>query len=132
MSESQIQHNIFRELNGRRDTRIFRNNVGLGWVGKPVGEPGTTIALCHYRPIKFGLRVGSGDLIGWHSVTVTPDMVGQKIAVFTSIETKTPIGLADPDQQNWAEQIRIFGGIAGIARSVDESLALINPIPHIG
>jgi ribosomal protein S19 len=40
-------------------------------------------------PVQFGLCKGSADLIGWKRVTVTPEMVGSTVAVFTSIEVKT-------------------------------------------
>jgi len=131
MLESPIQHDVFRELNRRTDTRIFRNNVGQGWVGKLTGQPAEVLTLRNYRPIRFGLRTGSGDLIGWHTVTITPDMVGRRVAVFLSIETKSNTGTADPEQKNWAEQVRYFGGISGIARSVSDAITIINPITGI-
>jgi hypothetical protein len=61
------------------DTRLFRNNTG-------------TLRDQHGRPVSFGLCKGSADLIGWKRVTVTPEMVGSTVAVFTSIEVKTATG----------------------------------------
>jgi hypothetical protein len=69
----------------------------------------------------MGLFPGSGDLIGWRTVTITPDMVGQSIAQFLSIEVKTPTGRVRPDQVNWAEQINAAGGLAIIARSISDT-----------
>lgn len=118
MTESQIQSLILRELGGRDDTRLFRNQVGGAWMGKPRGE---VLFLSEARFVQCGLAVGSGDLIGWHSVTVTPDMVGTKLAVFLSVEVKTDTGRVRPEQVNWLTQVRKHGGIAFIARSADEA-----------
>jgi len=49
------------------------------------------------RPVRFGLgneskrineKLKSGDYVGWTPVTITPEMVGKTIAVFTNIEVK--------------------------------------------
>jgi hypothetical protein len=45
-------------------------------------------------------------------------MVGQQLAVFTSIEVKTPTGRLAPLQANWLDAVQNAGGIAGVARSV--------------
>jgi hypothetical protein len=74
--------------------------------------------------VQFGLCKGSADLIGWRTVTVTPDMVGQRIAVFTSIEVKTPTGRLRPEQQQWLDAVQAAGGIAGVARSVEDAQRL--------
>jgi hypothetical protein len=49
---------------------------------------------------------GSADLIGYRTITITPEMVGQQVAVFTSIEVKTPTGRIRPEQQQWLETSR--------------------------
>ena len=42
------------------------------------------------RVVQAGLEInGSGDGIGWFPVIITPEMVGKKVAVFLSVETKT-------------------------------------------
>lgn len=72
----------------------------------------------------FGLAKGSADLIGWTTRTITPEMVGTQVAVFTSIEVKTPTGRLRPEQKQWLDVVQAAGGIAGVARSVDEALRI--------
>lgn len=115
MSEQRIQQEI-RLAISKGDTRVFRNNTG-------------TLRDQHGRPVQFGLCKGSADLIGWRTVTIKPEMVGQRIAVFTSIEVKTPTGKVQPEQQQWLEAVQAAGGIAGIARSVEDAKALLTAQP---
>ena len=112
--ETAIQQQIRLALGTRPDLRLFRNNTGT------LPDPRTG------RPVQFGLARGSADLIGLRTVTITPDMVGQQVAVFTSIEVKTPQGRATPAQQNWLHMVRRAGGIAGIARSVRDAQNLLD------
>lgn len=75
--------------------------------------------------ITYGLSPGSGDLIGYHSVIVTPEMVGQRVAIFASVETKRRQGGRKGEKQvNWAEQITAAGGIAGFANSPEAARKL--------
>ena len=110
-SEQSIQQHI-RLACGTGDTRLFRNNTG-------------TLRDQHGRPVQFGLCKGSADLIGWRTITVTPEMVGQQVAVFTSIEVKTATGRIRPEQQQWLDAVQAAGGIAGVARSVEDAEALL-------
>ena len=107
--ETTLQQQIRLALGTRPDLRLFRNNTGT------LPDPRTG------RPVQFGLARGSADLIGLRTVTITPDMVGQQVAVFTSIEVKTPKGRPTAEQQNWLNMVRSLGGIAGIARSVRDA-----------
>lgn len=110
MREKPIQSQIMLALGARPDTRVFRNSVGYAIL--PNGTP-----------ITFGLCPGSADLIGWHTVTVTPDMVGRRLAVFLSVEVKGTKGRPSLAQLNWQRVVDEAGGIAVIARSVDEAVA---------
>ena len=110
MSEQRIQQEI-RLAISKVDTRVFRNNTG-------------TLRDANGRPVTFGLAVGSADLIGWRTVTITPDMVGQRVAVFTSIEVKSATGRLRPEQRQWLEAVQAAGGIAGVARSVEDAARL--------
>jgi hypothetical protein len=112
-AETTLQQQIRLALGTNPQTRLFRNQVGS------LPDPRTG------RLVTFGLAKGSADLIGWRTITVTPDMVGQQIAVFTSIEVKTPTGRVRPDQTAWLSAVQAAGGIAGVARSVPDALKII-------
>ena len=72
--------------------------------------------------MQFGVgNPGGSDLIGYRRVRVTAEMVGQEIAQFAAVEVKTPRGRVRPEQQQFIDHIVSAGGIAGIARSVDEA-----------
>ena len=108
-AETDIQQRIRLAFGTRSDLRLFRNQVGQ------LPDPRTG------RPVQFGLARGSADLIGWRSVVITPEMVGQRVAVFTSLEVKTTTGRLTPAQQAWLGTVHTAGGIAGVARSVRDA-----------
>jgi hypothetical protein len=110
-SEQQIQQHI-RIACSTGATRLWRNNTG-------------TLRDQHGRPVQFGLARGSADLIGYRSITITPEMVGQQVAVFASIEVKTPTGRIRHEQQQWLETVQAAGGIAGVARSVEDAQRIV-------
>lgn len=111
-SERDIKAEILRELGSRKDTRLFNQPVGIA-------------ELATGGKIRFGLCPGSADLIGWHEVLVTEKMVGQKLAVFLSIEVKNSSGRVRPEQKIWKDAIEKAGGIAGVCRSKEDALNLI-------
>ena len=111
-SEQSIQQHI-RLACSKGLTRLFRNNVGR------LPDPRTG------RWVEFGVGgKGAGDLLGWTTRTITSDMVGQPVAVFTSIEVKSASGRLRPEQRQWLEAVQAAGGIAGVARSVDDAARL--------
>ena len=107
MSEQAIQQRI-RLAVSRGATRLWRNNTG-----RLRDERGQLVT--------FGLCPGSADLIGYRSVTVTPDMVGQRLAVFAAVEVKAERGRPTPEQTAFLEHVAAAGGLAGIARSVEDA-----------
>jgi hypothetical protein len=109
-SEQQIQQHI-RIACSTGATRLFRNNTG-------------TLRDANGRPVQFGLCKGSADLIGYRSIAITPEMVGTTVAVFLSIEVKTATGRLRPEQQQWLDTVQAAGGIAGVARSVEDALRI--------
>lgn len=71
-------------------------------------------------PVRFGLGntsaavnkvMKSGDLIGWKSITITPEDVGSVFARFASVEVKKPGGRIDPAQVAWAALVTKRGGL---------------------
>jgi hypothetical protein len=125
MNETNLMHSIMLANHG---CRLFRNNVGTAWTGSPlIKQPDGSVTLRNARPLHAGLCKGSSDLIGFKPVTITPEMVGRTVAVFTAIEVKTPKGKPTPEQLHFLKRVKELGGIAGIARSVDDVLAITDP-----
>lgn len=85
--------------------RLFRNNSGIAEYAN-----GTKV--------RYGLAPGSSDLIGFKTITVTPDMAGRRLAIFCAVEVKKPGGKkATPEQINFINAIQAAGGYSGIATS---------------
>jgi hypothetical protein len=112
MSEAAIQQDIRLALGQCPGIKTFRNNVGA-------------IKDRNNRLVRYGLVTGSGDLIGWQSVVITEAMVGQRFARFLSVEVKTPTGRLSPEQETWRQAVLKAGGIAIVARSVDDIKFLV-------
>jgi len=112
MTESKIQSDIIAACN-KAETRAWRNNIAKLQV--------------RGRWVSFGIPgKGGSDLIGFHTMTIEPHHVGQKVAVFLAIECKTASGKATPEQKNFIQFVQSRGGIAGVARSAAEAVKLIN------
>ena len=136
-SEAKLSNDLSLAFTGLigLGSRIFRNNVGLGWSGtlkhratKRINitlQPGDVV-LSNPRPVKFGLCEGSSDKIGWTQVVITDDMVGKKIAVFTAIEEKSATGRLKTTQRNFIHTVKSCGGIAAMVKSLDDLTAAIN------
>lgn len=87
---------------------LYRNNVGAAKDGAG-------------RLVRYGLCVGSSDLIGWRPLTITPDMVGATFAQFVAVETKGARTRITPAQERFIDVVRAGGGFARVARvGVDE------------
>ena len=135
--------NLTARISARLPTNciMHRNNVGVGWQGKKVVIAGETYIKPNKQPVKYGLCVGSSDLIGYTIIELNPDNIAQflgiencpkicfsprKIAIFTAIEVKGDGDKESPEQKLFIERIRAAGGLAGFARSVQDSLNIIN------
>lgn len=119
MTEKSIQSDILRVCGSMSHVRLFRNTVGVGYVGRPGA----------LTKIRFGLMPGSADLIGWRTITVTPDLLGAEIAQFVSIEVKKPGGKPSPEQWNWFYQVRQFGGMSDICTNAFDAQQRLNEMP---
>ena len=118
MKESDMLKKILLKM---QDYVLFRNNVGLFYTGKEVFAakqagrfpviPGD-IVLRGARRVKAGLEVGSSDLIGFHPATITPEMVGDTVAVFTAVEAKTKGIRVTDEQRRFCEAVESAGGEA--------------------
>ena len=112
-SETKIQQEIRIALGQRSDLRLFRNETGK------LPDPRTG------RWVQFGLAKGSSDLIGFKTVKITPEMIGQDIAQFVSLEIKTESGKLTKMQHNWLQKVKSSGGIVGVARTVKDALQIL-------
>ena len=111
--ENNIFNRIRVAVSETFGTRLFRNHTGM--IKDERGQ-------VH----RFGLCKGSSDGIGFTPVTITPEMVGKKVAVFTAIEAKTLTGTATKEQKNFILIVKNLGGFAGVARSDEEANQLIS------
>lgn len=131
-SEANNQRAIWLAL-GSKLCRLFRLNTGRGWISG-LGPKGVkklqdgSVLIQAARSIPLGFAdvkgnpiVGACDLPGWTIITITPEMVGRKMPIFTSVEVKSDTGRPTPDQINWRDQIIAAGGIAIIARSAEDA-----------
>jgi hypothetical protein len=109
-SETNLMRQIMLAVSKLKNVRIFRNNTGFDATNK----------------VRYGLVTGSSDLIGWKSVTVTHEMVGQQVAVFVALEVKTPKGRATDEQKNFVNVVNAAGGKAAIVRSVSEGIKVLS------
>lgn len=124
VNEANLMRSILLACS-RGATRLWRNNVAQAWVGTPVRFQRATsinvgpddVLIRNARPLHAGLCAGSSDLIGY--------TVRDGVAVFTALEVKTSTGRATPEQKQFLEVVGGAGGIAGIARSVEEAERLI-------
>ncbi len=111
MSEQQVVQQVRATLSNG-PVRLFRNNSGA-----LQDRNGTWV--------KYGLAVGSSDLIGLKSVTITPDMVGSTVAVFVALEGKSATGRTTEEQDAFLAMVRKAGGIAGVFRSLDDAKGIL-------
>lgn len=127
MTEAELQQQI--RLLSRGNIRLFRTNVALAWVGdKVVKLPNGDVLLKNGRPMKVGVE-GMSDTNGWVSRTVVPNMVGQRVAIYTALEIKTPDHRTNKDrlekQLAFLETVKQHGGIAGMVTSVEEAEGIL-------
>ena len=119
MSEHQIQNEIRLAISGK--ATLFRNNVGTAWIGDTSKLKDGSVLIRNPRVFHAGLCEGSSDLIGWRSLTITPEMVGQTVAVFAALEVKSKTGRATAGQKNFCQRVTEAGGFAGIVKSPDDA-----------
>lgn len=79
------------------------------------------------RVVSYGLHNGAPDLVGWMAVTVTPDMVGQTVALFVGVEAKRADGRVSEDQRRFLNALEQAGAVQGVVRSIGELETLLAP-----
>lgn len=93
----------------------WRNNVGTAHQGRTIHKAGAQVTLADSRMIAFGLCVGSADIIG----------IRHSDGRFIAIEVKTGKGKTTTEQDRFIFHVQHCGGIAGVARSVDDAIKIV-------
>lgn len=122
--EAKAKESVLLRANQWR-SRLFKNNSGVAFT-----EGG--------RPVFFGLgnegKKGDNDIrtpddVGWTEVTITPEMVGNTVAVFTCIDSKKlgftvkdhyTKGTREYGQNKFFQQVIKSNGIAGFACNAEQ------------
>jgi len=132
--QARTETSLMREVQlnlSQGDVRLFRNNVGAAWQGKPIWiDEG--LLLVNPSRLVYGLCTGSSDLIGWRKRTITQDDVGKVVAQFVSLEAKSPREHATKAQVDWLRTVQDMGGLAGVFRSQEEAEYIVGGYPAIG
>ena len=92
--------------------RLLRNNVGV-------------LQDKNGQHVRYGLCVGSSDLIGWKRVIITPDMVGKTVAVFLAVEVKAGRTQTTEAQIAFTNAVNNCGGIAMVVHSEEEAVKIL-------
>lgn len=106
MTESALTRLLLLE-SSKLGVTLFRNNVGV-------------LRDIHGTYVRYGLSVGSPDLVGWLPVTIAPEHVGRTLAVFVGVEVKQPKGQPSPAQVAFLAALQRAGAKCGIARAVED------------
>lgn len=85
---------------------VWRNQVGL-------------FKTLDGRTVNIGIK-GSSDLMAEKPTVITPEMVGQTLAVFVAVEVKTATGRQSEPQKKWQKAVEKLGVKYILARSEDD------------
>ena len=112
-SERDIQSAILIALS-HGPTRLLRVNAGVAWQGTVIERTPQRLVLA--RPYAIRLAApGVSDLIGWTE--------GGR---FVAVEVKGPRGRVTDEQAAFLELVQRSGGLAGVARSVEEAREILD------
>jgi hypothetical protein len=123
MKEQGIQNQILTAM-GRKGAYALRINSGTFWGGKMVKHDGKYLVLENPTKIQ-GAIAGTSDIVGCKPITITPEMVGNKIGRFVAIEVKKPGENAKDHQAKYLSVMKSMGAIVGVARSPEDAIAIL-------
>jgi len=112
--EIDIQQRIRLDLGRVPGLVLWRNNTG--------------VADYHGAKVRYGLAVGSSDLIGIYSTVIGPEHVGMTLGRFVAGEVKAPGGTVTEDQARFLSLVSSRGGLAGVWRNTEEALATLGMV----
>lgn len=100
--ETNIMNKIMLAMS-KKGFMVWRNNVGVFKTNDG-------------RTVNIGVK-GSSDLMAVKPTVITPDMVGQTLAVFVAVEVKTATGRQSEPQKKWQAAVEKLGVEYILARS---------------
>lgn len=103
--ETKIQNRIMMDMS-EKGYLVWRNQVGL-------------FKTLDGRTVNIGIK-GSSDLMAVKPTVITPDMVGQTLAVFVAVEVKTATGRQSEPQKKWQKAVEKLGVKYILARSEND------------
>lgn len=103
--ETNIMNRIMLAMS-KKGWLVWRNQVGL-------------FKTLDGRTVNIGIK-GSSDLMAIKPTVITPDMVGQTVAVFVAVEVKTATGRQSEPQKKWQNAVEKLGVKYILARSEDD------------
>jgi hypothetical protein len=113
-AEQAIQNEIRLAL--APESTLFRANVGQAWTGSDIQRlPDGSVLIRDARPFQTGMPNGFSDLFGFVHGT----------GRFVAIEVKRPKGRVSDCQAHFIRHVSGYGGLAGIARSVEDAQKII-------
>lgn len=112
MSEKKIQNDSFLAVGMLDDVMIMRIHSGV------------FRSLTDNRIIKVGVK-GYPDSLLITGVEITPDMVGQKVAIVSAAEFKTEKGRQSAEQVNFQKAFEKLGGLYRLIKKVDDIIELV-------
>lgn len=122
MRESAFQRQVMLDLS-RAGCRVFRNNVGQAHY---LGKNGKS------QVVRYGLCVGSSDIVGWVQVEQVADVPCQdcgardaRLGLFLAVEVKGTGGKLSKAQETFQDRVREAGGIALVARPQTDTVAAL-------
>lgn len=68
---------------------------------------------------------GMADLVGWTPVVVTPEMVGQTVAIYSAVEIKAGADRLREGQPEFLAAVKKMGGRAGVARTPEDAVRIV-------
>ena len=103
--ETNIMNRIMLAMS-KKGYLVWRNQVGL-------------FKTLDGRTVNIGIK-GSSDLMAVKPTVITPEMVGQTLAVFVAVEVKTATGRQSEPQKKWQKAVEKLGVEYILARSEDD------------
>jgi hypothetical protein len=117
-TEAELQDDIRNALAKVPGCMIFRANViGEAYCGKVVNRGHGSVILDGARRVTSGLPAGFSDLFGCYQ------------GRFVAIEVKSRRGSLSEAQGSFLASVQANGGLAGVARSVEDALRIVSGEP---